>query len=457
MKIKDKLIWVILWGVFANAVFISCNTSSDNYWPQFRGTDGSNVIDNKRLPTEWGDSLNVRWKQEAIGDGLSSPIIVGNKIFYTTSVLEKEAPKTQEAEVPKSDSGKTLPPSPQEEDSYKEETYSLILICLDLKTGKELWRATPYEGAPKRPKHKASSYACETPVSDGKNIFVYYGMHGAYCYDLTGKLIWKNELEALPTRHDWGTGASPVVYNNMLYILMDNEEKSYIIALNAQTGKEKWKQSRDEKTNYSTPVIWKNSIRTELVTGGVTARSYNPDNGELFWEMKIGKEMSIPSPVFDDEEIYIGNTGDPQNPGNIFAIKAGASGDISLPEGSLSSEFILWADTAIGIGNPSPVLYNGLLYLLGGRGELLCVDANTGKLCYKEKIAQVAGCWATPWINGEVLYFFDEKGKFHSIQTGCEFKEIGAFSLEGKFWASVAVANDAYIIKGINNIYCIGD
>ena len=464
MKIKHKFLIAVLWVSFAGVVFTSCNTSPGNYWPQFRGADGSNVIDNKDLPSEWGDSLNIRWKQLAIGDGLSSPIIVGDKVFYTTSVLVKAAPQKEEVEpfipVPENKQKKdsvSPPPPPKKDESYKEEIYRLALVCLDLNTGKELWSATPYEGNPKIPKHKASSYACETPVTDGKNIFVYYGMHGAYCYDLNGKLIWENELEAYPTRSDWGTGASPVLYNNLLYILMDNEESSSIIALDAQTGKEKWKQPREEKTNYATPVIWKNSQRTELVTLGVTARSYDPDNGKLLWEMKIGKGMSIPSPVFDDGKIYIGNPGGPQGIGNLFAIKAGASGDISLPEGSLSSEFVAWADTVAGTANPSPVLYNGLLYLLASRGgELTCIDATTGVHCYTEKIENVAGCWATPWINSGILYFYDEKGRFHAIQAAREFKEIGTFSLGDKFWASVAVANGAYIFKGVENIYCIG-
>ena len=145
-------------------------------------------------------------------------------------------------------------------------------------------------------------------------------MMGLYCYDLNGKLLWQKDLGAYETKNGWGTGSSPIVYNGFLYIKVDNDTTSFITALNATTGAEKWKVFRDEKTTYSTPVIWKNSLRTELVTTGMTARSYDPDTGKLLWELQMGGEMAIPSPVFDQHHIYFGNAGGRDKPGVLYSV-----------------------------------------------------------------------------------------------------------------------------------------
>lgn len=430
-------------------LFTNCSDNKTN-WPQFRGPDCSMVVSDADLPTEWGDSLNIRWKQPMQGESWSSPIISGDKVLYSSSVLLKKAP----VEQTESDSVQT----DQNKDNQLKNIYQLKLTCLNLKTGNELWSAVSFEGNPKIKKHAASTYACETPVTDGKYVFVYYGMHGVFCYDMEGNLIWNKEIGTYETQRDWGTGASPTLHNNVLYIQNDNEENSFIVALDAITGDEKWRKTRDEKTTYSTPVVWKNEKRTELVTLGATARSYNPVTGDLLWVLEIGKGTSIPSPVFNKQYIYIGNAGSRGKPGSLFAVKAGAEGDITLSENETTSESVIWSDSIAGTGNPSPVLYNGLIYLLASRGgEIRCIDASNGELVYKQKTEKVGACWATPWIYNEQLYFYDEKGITNIIKTGREFEAIGSNSIDDKFWASVAIAKDAYIFKGVDNIYCVGN
>ena len=452
--------------LLSGALALSCSflvysfTPLPDSWPQFRGADNNMVVSNTNLPVEWNDSLNVIWKTDLTGAGWSSPIVSGDKIFITSAFLEKAAPASAKPvqptpppvpPTPPAPGAQQGPPPPQAEDnSYKEEVYRWEISCFDLKSGKELWKQVAFTGAPRVKKHDQSNYACETPVTDGKRVYAYFGMTGLYCYDLNGNLIWQKDLGAFKTLNGWGTGSSPVVYNDILYVQVDNEENSFLVALDAATGNEKWKVARDEKTNYSTPVIWTNKFGAELVTIGKWARAYNPENGTLIWELKMGEGMTVPSSVYDEGHIYVGKAGGPNKPGMLYSVKAGSKGDITPAEGTQVSNGVEWSLKETGIANPSPLLLNGLIYLLSSRGgEIYCLDAATGTQVYKEKVPGVGACWATPWANGDKIYFFDEKGITQVIQAGKEFKVLSQNKLDDKFWASVAITDDAYIFKGV--------
>jgi outer membrane protein assembly factor BamB len=171
----------------------------------------------------------------------------------------------------------------------------------------------------------------------------------------------------------------------------------------------------------------------------------------------MGGEMSIPSPVYDNENIYLGNAGGRETKGVLYAVKAGAEGDITPADSGLVSEGVNWTFRDAGTSNPSPLLFNGQLYLLNGRGgELQCIDAATGKQIYKEKIEKVGACWASPWVYNNKIYFYDEKGVAQIIQAGKEFKVLSQNSLKDKFWSSVAITDDAYIFKGVEKLFCVG-
>lgn len=447
----------LLTGILSLLLY-SCAEKSANNWPKFLGAEDGMILNDQELPTVWNDSTNIRWSQAVDGQSWSSPVVAGDKIFYSSAVLVKEAPKQEVSDTPPPSGNGNNPPPQEEDESYKEAVYRWQLTCLDVKTGEELWKAISFEGNPRMKKHPMNYYADETPVTDGQHVWVYYGMLGVYCYDLEGNLVWKQEPGSYATANGWGTGSSPVLYNNTLYVLVDNEENSFLVAYDAQTGAEKWKVDRDEKTTYSTPVIWKNNIRTELVTLGNKARSYNPETGELLWEVLVGGHYSIPSPALSAENIFFGNAGGPNDVGPLFAVKAGAQGDISLQEGETKNEYVLWSIADAGVANPSPILYQGLLYLVSSRGgEVTCFDASSGEQVYKEKVSKAAACWSSPWIVNNQLYFYDEKGVTQILKTGSTFEVLGTNTIDDKFWASIAVADNSYILKGVDKIYCVGN
>ena len=167
---------------------------------------------------------------------------------------------------------------------------------------------------------------------------------------------------------------------------------------------------------------------------------------------------NIPSAVAEKNLLYIGNAGYRDTPSTLFAVKAGAEGDITPAEGEEASNGVVWSNLDAPTGNPSPLLYNGLLYLLSTRGgEISCLDAATGKIIYQEKIDKVAACVASPWAHEDKIYFLDEKGVTRVIRAGTEFEVLYQNSLNDKFWASVAVTKDAYLIKGVERLFCIAD
>ncbi len=463
-------------------VFSSC-TKSDN-WPQFRGPAFNMTTTGQNLPVQWGKDTNVLWTYDFEGQSWSSPVIWGDKVFISSAVGVKatpigvfehrEEPEPDEADT--SGAGRERPQRPPQpggapgagqerpqgppppDTSYLEEIYRWEVTCLDLNTGEVIWKETAYEGSPRTGINRGgSSWANETPVTDGKRVYAYFSTIGMFCYDMDGKLLWQKDLGAYKTMFEWGTGSSPIVYHNIVYQQVDNEENSFIVALDAATGEQVWKAERDEKTTYSTPVIWKNSKRTELVAGGKTARSYDLKTGKVLWQMKVSGDMSIPSPVPDGDHIYLANAGGRENPGTLCMVKAGAEGDITPDPGTVANDWIQWGNLQAGTGNPTPLVYNGLVYVLTGPGgEVTCFNALTGKQMYKEKAGKAAGCWASPWAAGDNIGFIDERGLATLIRAGETFEIVAQNRLGDRFWASPAIAGGKYIFKGAERIYCIG-
>ena len=435
--------------ISSTAVFIlalvltSCSDTSK--WPQFRGPDANMIVSGENLPTEWSEELNVAWTFDVEGEGWASPVVWGNQVFVVSTVAVKiNKPGEGEEEQ-------------ENQDLYLQDVYRWELSCVDIESGRELWKRVAHEGSPRNKKHARTNYASETPVTDGKRIYVYFGMTGLYCYDMDGALLWEKDLGAFETQRGWGTGSSPVLYKDKLYVVVDNEQQSFLVAMDAANGEEIWKVDRDEKTNYGTPFIWKNSVRTELVIGGQKARAYDPSSGELIWELQMDGHYNIPSPTADRNLLFMGNAGYRDVPGTFFAIKAGAEGDITPDSVSLSSDGVAWFNQdAAFLANPSPLLYNGLIYMVASRGgQITCLEAETGELIYQEKVENVAACWASPWLNEDRIFFMDEKGVTQVIKAGREFEHLHENSLDDHFWASVAVAGDAYLFKGDKKLYCI--
>ena len=285
----------------------------------------------------------------------------------------------------------------------------------------------------------------------------------------------------------WGTSSSPVIDADRVYLQVDNEQKSFLVALNKLTGDEVWWVDRTEKSSWSSPYLWKNKLRSELITAtSQRVRSYDPANGNVVWELSMGGGQGNATPVGDDERLYFGVAGGPggggprgpgapkgggaggppgqggRGPGGfggaglLYAVKAGASGDITPKQGESSSAGVAWSAARVGPQMASPLVYKGFVYVVEQGGMVSCLDEKTGKDAYtKERIPNAKQFWASPWAYDDKIFCIDDGGTTHVVQAGPEFKVLAKNKLDDQFWASTAIAGGALILRGVENIYCI--
>ena len=316
-------------------------------WPQFRGRDAGVAANNPRLPSTWDSTRNVVWTTEIPGVGWSSPIVSGDHVFVTAVVAASDVdPKPK----PGLYNGGAVTTTSTAEHRW-------VVYDVALATGKIRWQREIRRTLPKLPKHQKNSYASETPVTDGTRVYALFGGVGLFALNFEGQVLWSKEFADVKFRNGWGSGASPVLHRGRLYIVCDNDDQSFVAAFDAETGRELWKVNRKEGTNWSTPFVWENDQRTELITtGSDKVRSYDL-NGTLLWEFAGMSTITIPTPFARHGLLFIssGYVADQLRP--TYAIKPGASGDISLAPGTTTNAYVAWSHPTIAPYNPTPLVY----------------------------------------------------------------------------------------------------
>lgn len=420
--------------------------AQDN-WPSFRGGAKAGVAEGPSLPDSWNPTKNVAWSVEIPGRGWSSPIAWGNRVFVTSVTSEEKAFESRKGLYIQDLQGKTPPGE-----------HRWLVHCLDLATGKMLWQREAFRGKPASTIHIKNSFASETPVTDGQRVYAYFGNVGLVCFDLEGQKLWERTWPVYRTRMGWGMAASPVVHEGRVFLVNDNEEKSFLTALDAKTGKTLWEVSRDEKSNWATPFLWQTKERTELVTAGTgKVRSYNLD-GQQLWELTGMSSIAIPTPFAAHDLLYIasGYIVDPiQRP--IYAIRPGASGDLTLPSGETSSKSIAWYQRYAGPYHPTPLVYGDYLYVLYDRGMLSCYDAKTGKPVYeRQRLGGGSQAFtASPWAYNGKLFCLSEDGETFVIKAGPKFELLGKNNLDDMSLSTPALASGNLLIRTQSRLYCL--
>lgn len=418
-----------------------------DHWPQFRGPQGNQIALDRQLPQVWSPDQNIKWQVKIPGRAWSSPVVWGDKIFITNAVDEVLESSGSSFRAVKS--GSRIKPT----NEHRWEVY-----CLDTDSGKVLWRQVATRGKPTMITHSDNTYASETPVTDGKRVYAYFGMNGLYCYDFMGKLLWEKDLGVYQMERDWGTGSSPIIHGDLVYLQIDNEEQSFLVALDGKTGEERWRVSRQESSNWCTPIIWQNRQRTELVTGSKILRSYDPVTRDVLWELNVGEGRCVASPTAAGDLLYFGTEKRSGKGGTLFSVKAGASGDITPKDGASTNAGVLWSLPDAGLAFASPLVYQDFVYILErSGGRINCYHVRTGESVYSDRLPGVRTFWATPWANQGKIFCLDDRGTTHVVQAGSEFKILGQNKLNEGNYATCAFTENAIILRGVESLYCIAE
>ena len=442
------VVWSIVLSTLAVAPVMAEN------WPRFRGTQGGLAADHPSLPSAWSRTENVVWKASVPGRSWSSPVVWGDHVFVTT-VVNVNAPDQPLKPVSEYRGRSWNGPLDEKSIASTSDAHRWVLYDFEFSSGRVRWERVLHTAVPSQPVHQKNTYFSETPVTDGERVYVYSGSIGLFAFDMSGNPVWSKPMPAVKTRMGWGGAASPALHEGRLYIVNDNEEQSYLAAYDARSGGELWRVDRDERTNWSTPLVWEHELRTEIVTTGTgRVRSYDLD-GRPLWDIRRMSVLTVPSPLARHGLLFVsaGYIQDPHRP--VYAVRPGAAGDISLETGQTHNRFIAWSHMQISSYQPSPIVVGDYYYTLLDRGFLTCHDARTGREIYgRQRIsAESSGFSASPWSYNGRIFALSEDGDTFVIQAGPEFKLLGKNSLDEMSMATPAVANGSLIVRTANTLY----
>lgn len=458
--------WLIVFGI----TFLLVVNAIAADWPGWRG-DGTGISTEKAgIPLKWSTTENVRWCADIPQYGWSTPIVTGNRVFVTTATSVKQ-PTMNTSRIgdpnPNVGSGEEAP----------DDIYSFEVYCIDATTGATLWKRIADERKPPFGTHIQNTFATETGATDGEYVYFYFGQIGVFCYDLEGNLLWSRDVGAYKTFGNWGTSSSLALDDGRLFIQFDNEQNSFITALDTKTGEVLWRVARDERSTWSTPIIWRNKMRTEVVAMGSNYnRGYDPSTGKELW--RCSSENSVPvgvgdgssrrgsggckaTPVAGKDMLYVGMSGTTpgMEQGPLWAIKPGASGDISLDfeAGETSNQWVAWFREDAGPHFTSPLFFDGKLYVFPAheRDMLTCMDAQTGEIIYREKLPGAVGFYCSPVAYDGKIICIDDDATGFVIEPGPQLKVAAQNSLDEMHWSSPAIASGALFIRTLNHLYCI--
>jgi outer membrane protein assembly factor BamB len=441
-------------------VALSCLSAlaGENDWPQWRGPQANGVAPKSaNPPLKWSDSENVRWKVRLGDDGSSTPIVWGEKLFVQTVVpasgeakssvskAEREG-ATGKGPAAKGGKGKLgATPAPTE-------PYQYILLCLDRDSGKTVWRKVakqevPHEG------HRApeSSFATASPITDGEHVISFFGSRGVFCFDMGGNLQWEKDLGDQDTRNGFGEGATPALYGDTLVIPWDHEGDDFIVALDKRTGKEKWRQPRNEATSWATPLVVVHAGKPQVVTAATSRiRSYDLETGKQIWESEGLTTNAIPSPVTKDGVVYAtsGYQGS-----KLFAIRLGKTGDLS------GTDAILWRVDRGTPYVPSPLLSGDRLYFFASNNAILsCYDIQAGQPFYSgQRVEGLQSAYSSPIAAAGRVYLVGRFGATVIIKDSEAYEVLATNTMNESFDGSPVAIGNQLFLRGRENLYCIAE
>jgi len=437
-------------SIFSTAVVLG-QVKAERQWTAYRGNFSSGVLDNANLPETFDliKMINIKWKTEIPGLGLSSPVIWDNKIFITSAISQTD----REGFKP----GIYGDISPVRDSSIHE----WKVFCIDKYSGKLIWEKTAYKGIPKMKRHPKSTHANTSVATDGKYVVAFFGSEGLFCYDMNGNLIWQKNFGLLRSvffmvkSAEWEFASSPIIYNGVLIIQCDVLENSFVAAYDLKSGKELWKTQRDEYPGWCTPNIYTNAGKTYVALNGYKNRGgYDFETGKQVWNMSGGGDIQLPTPIVGNDLIYFNSAHGKYSP--IIAVKTSAAGDITLKETETSNEFIKWSLPRGGSYMHTLLLYKNHLYNVNWNGSFICLDPLTGKEIYNAKLGKAKSFIASPVASDGRIYVVDEDGTIYVVQDGDEFKLLAEVPMNDICMTAPAITDGMIIFRTQKYLVAVG-
>jgi len=456
-------------GSLAFAISTAAAPAPNENWPQWRGPLQNGVAPAANPPTTWSETNNVKWKVKIPGSGQATPIIWDNRVFIQTAIptgKKIEAKPGDASEQPPAARPETGGEPPRKGPGGGKgkgrggfgggpkptEVYQFAIMCLDRQTGKVLWQQVAREEVPHEGYRQGEgSFASSSGLTDGTHLYAYFGSRGLYCYDLDGKPLWDQDLGKMRMVMGFGEGSSPALYHDTLIVNRDNEDNSFIIALDKNTGKTLWKKPREEHTSWSTPLIIERDGKAQAVVAATgKIRSYDVASGEVLWECGGLTRNVIPCPVAGAGMVYCmsgfqGNA--------LLAIRLGRTGDLT------GSDAIAWTHNQSTPYVPSPLLYGDKLYFFANNnGILSCLNAKSGEPLFNaERLEDLSGVYASPLGAAGRVYLAGRNGVTVVLKQSDKLEVLATNRLDEKFDASPAAAGKDLFLRGREYLYCITD
>ena len=411
-------------------------------WPRWRGPYDNGVA-NGNAPVEFSDTKNVAWKVPIAGRGFSSPVLWGDRIFLTTAIpLADPAPSTPQPGAggrrggPGGGSGMGI-------------EHKFVVMCLSRKDGHVIWERTARSATPHEGYHfRYGSFASNSPVTDGKRVYTFFGSRGVFVYDMDGKPLWQKDYEPMRMRLAFGEGTAAVLHGDKLILNFDQEQNSHLDVLDAATGRKIWQVTRDEESAWAAPLVIDYKGRKQLITSATKrVRSYDLETGKLIWECGGLGPNVIPAPVVLGDAVYVmSGFRDP----NLMAIRLDKTGDLT------GTDAVLWQNKRGNSYTPSPVLHDGKLYFVSDNGLLSCLNAKTGEPYYQTRLPKPYNFKASPVAANGHLYLSTEEGDVLVVKMGEKFEVLATNTFAGQsFISTPAIADGEIYLRSQDTLYRI--
>jgi outer membrane protein assembly factor BamB len=422
-------------------------------WPAFRGVAAAGTADGQAAPVEWDleSGRNVRWKTAIPGLANSSPIVWGDRVFVLAAVSGAGDDTFRTGLY-------------GDVDSVDDESeHEFRVYALNKSDGKILWERTVAKAVPGAKRHLKSTQANSTPVTDGKRVVALFGTIGLLvAFDLDGKELWRTDLGVLDAgwfydrSYQWGHASSPVIHEDRVIVQADIYAGSFIAAYGLKDGKLLWKTEREDIPSWGSPAVYASGKRDEIITNGKTIKGYDPATGKELWSLGPNSEVTVATPIVAHDLIYVTAGYPPVRP--VYAIRPGAKGDISLPEGTESSAAIAWSKNRGGTYIPTPIVYGDYLYTCANDGRLTCYDARTGERIYRARIGGGGRSFtASPVAADGRLYFTEETGEVHVVKAGPVYEELATNDMGEVCMSTPAISDGLMIVRTLRHVVGLGE